>query len=167
MFEKFGEFDSYEEINRAAAAQLAEGDAEAIRTIALENGIDEEDAEDYIDGMVPELATPMMAASGKLKVEAEELKLEGIFEDWKILILQMCSESPEFCLAVRRKGKRMEECLGKILESAFNSKKQVSERICVAAGLRKNGRKDPVYMGIPNRAEARKIIQDYYLGGRS
>ena len=28
MFEKFGEFDSYEEINRAAVAQLAEGDIE-------------------------------------------------------------------------------------------------------------------------------------------
>lgn len=26
MFEKFGEFDSYEEINRAAKAQLEEGD---------------------------------------------------------------------------------------------------------------------------------------------
>ena len=33
MFEKFGEFDSYEEINRAAAAQLAEGDTEAIYAI--------------------------------------------------------------------------------------------------------------------------------------
>lgn len=26
MFDKFGEFDSYEEINRAAKAQLEEGD---------------------------------------------------------------------------------------------------------------------------------------------
>ena len=34
MFEKFGEFDSYEEINRAAKAQLEEGDLEAIKTIA-------------------------------------------------------------------------------------------------------------------------------------
>lgn len=30
MFEKFGEFDSYEEINRAAKAQLEEGDLEAM-----------------------------------------------------------------------------------------------------------------------------------------
>ena len=43
MFDKFGEFDSYEEINRAAKAQLEEGDLEAIRTIAEENGLDPED----------------------------------------------------------------------------------------------------------------------------
>ena len=30
MFDKFGEFDSAEEINRAAAAQKAEGDDEAV-----------------------------------------------------------------------------------------------------------------------------------------
>ena len=44
MFDKFGEFDSYEEINRAAKAQLEEGDLEAIKTIAEENGLDPEDA---------------------------------------------------------------------------------------------------------------------------
>ena len=49
MFEKFGEFDSAEELNRAAAAQFKEGDTEAILTIAKENGIDEEDARDYIE----------------------------------------------------------------------------------------------------------------------
>ena len=40
MFEKFGEFDSSEEINRAAAAQLKEGDIEAVYAIAEENGLD-------------------------------------------------------------------------------------------------------------------------------
>lgn len=49
LFEKFGEFDSAEELNRAAAAQLAEGDIDAIYGIAEENGIDREDAEDYIE----------------------------------------------------------------------------------------------------------------------
>ena len=46
MFDKFGEFDSAEEINRAAAAQLKEGDLDAVKTIAEENGLDPEDAED-------------------------------------------------------------------------------------------------------------------------
>ena len=62
MFEKFGEFDSYEEINRAAAAQLKEGDKEAIYMIAKENGIDREDAEDYINGDLDQFATPLTAA---------------------------------------------------------------------------------------------------------
>lgn len=92
MFEKFGEFDSCEELNRAAAAQLAEGDTDAIYTIAEENGIDREDAEDYIDGLVPELVTPLMAAYGKLAVEKKELKLEGIMEDWMEYIRIQCRD---------------------------------------------------------------------------
>ena len=80
LFEKFGEFDSAEELNRAAAAQLAEGDIDAIYGIAEENGIDREDAEDYIDGAAPELCTPIMAALGKLKVEAAELEPQEIME---------------------------------------------------------------------------------------
>ena len=47
MFDKFGEFDSAEEINRAAKAQLKEGDKEAIEGIAMENGLDQEDVEDF------------------------------------------------------------------------------------------------------------------------
>ena len=34
MFKKFGEFDSWEELNKAAAAQLAEGDTQAVHAIA-------------------------------------------------------------------------------------------------------------------------------------
>ena len=44
MFDKFGEFDSVEELNRAAAAQKAEGDEQALVLLAQENGIDKEDA---------------------------------------------------------------------------------------------------------------------------
>ena len=46
MFEKFGEFDSCEEINRAAKAQLEEGDLEALTTIPVQKGLDPQDAED-------------------------------------------------------------------------------------------------------------------------
>lgn len=165
MFEKFGEFDSAEEINRAAAAQLKEGDEEAIFAIAKENGIDKEDAEDFIDGMMDELTNPLVAAYGKLAVEKEDLKLEGVFLDWVDVITQMCTEDQKLCKAVRARGKRLEECMGAILRTSFERKVQVSERICKAAGLRKSGRTDPVYMGIPNRSEARDIIRKYYLGG--
>lgn len=64
MFDKFGEFDSYEEINRAAKAQLEEGDLEAIKTIAEENGLDPEDAEDFCTGAIEELTTPRLGPMG-------------------------------------------------------------------------------------------------------
>ena len=73
MFDKFGEFDSADEMNRAAAAQRKEGDNEAILAIAEENGIDKEDAMDFIDGCVAAFVTPLMAAYGKLDIEAKEL----------------------------------------------------------------------------------------------
>ena len=66
MFDKFGEFNSAEEINEVAAAQLQEGDTDAVMTIARENGIDEGDAQDYIDGIVDKLCSTLMAAFGKI-----------------------------------------------------------------------------------------------------
>lgn len=105
MFEKFGEFDSYEEINRAAKAQLEEEDLEAIKTIAEENGLDLEDVEDFCTGAIEELTTPSLAAMGKLELEAKDLSLTGALRDWTNFIEQLCLEDEEMALAVRRKGK--------------------------------------------------------------
>ena len=79
LYEKFGEFDSSEEINEAAAGQLAEGTEEGrqnIKEIALENGLDLMDAEDYILGDVDELCNPFMAAIGKIELEIKYLGLK-------------------------------------------------------------------------------------------
>ena len=38
MFEKYGEFDSVEEINEAAKAQLEEGDLDAVMEVEDTNG---------------------------------------------------------------------------------------------------------------------------------
>ena len=45
MFEKFGEFDSYGEINELAENLLNEGDTESLKVMAKENGIQSELAE--------------------------------------------------------------------------------------------------------------------------
>ena len=107
MFEKFGEFDSAEELNRAAEAQLKQGDEEAVRKIAEENGLDPEDAQDYIDGFLPELCNVKLAALGKLKVETNELQPAEIMADWCDYIRQRAVESTEVAAAVRRKGKNL------------------------------------------------------------
>lgn len=39
MFDKFGEFDSFSEINELAENLLNEGDIESIKVVAKENGI--------------------------------------------------------------------------------------------------------------------------------
>ena len=68
MFDRFGEFGSCEELNEAAAGQKAEGDLEALKVLAIENGLDPADAEDYMDGVIPELAMPVDAAMGRIEV---------------------------------------------------------------------------------------------------
>lgn len=119
MFEKFGEFDSAEELNRAALAQRNEGDAEAVRALAEENGLDPEDAEDFLDGAEDFLVLPFNAAVGKLTVESKELKLEGVLEDWVNDLIDLCSEDNELSLAVRKKGKELAEYIARIIDEGY------------------------------------------------
>ena len=159
MFEKFGEFDSAEEMNRAAAAQLAEGDTEAIFVIAAENGIDRAEAEDYIDGVTEEFVTPRLAALGKLDVEARELKPYEIMEDWLTYIKQRCMEDIEMAKAVRRSGKSLKYCIADLLKWSMKNQKEVDKDSLKACGISQK-----VTLGIPGMGRAKKIITEYYLG---
>ena len=67
LFERFGEFDSVEELNMTAEGLKEEGDLESLKVLAVENGLSEYDAEDYAAGDVEELASKQMAAVGKEK----------------------------------------------------------------------------------------------------
>ena len=167
MFDKFGEFDSAAELNAAAERLLKEADTNAIRVLVEENGIDQEDAEDYITGAVTELATPLMAAMGKLKVEAEDLKLDGILKDWKEQVIDLCTEDKEICIAVRKKGKCLQDCMAALIKFSFENKVQISDKIVDVTKVMHNGKlepmRKPLYLGIPNRAEAKQIIRDYYM----
>lgn len=160
MFDKFGEFDSWEEINEAAEAQLEEGDHEAIFAIAEENGIDKEDAQDFIDGFMVRLANPIVAANGKLNVEAAELKPEEIMDDWLTYIRIRCLEDEQMALAVRRKGKSLKGCIAELMKWSFKNAKDVDKDIAKAAGVTAR-----VKLGIPGMGRAKKIITEYYLGG--
>ena len=168
MFDKFGEFDSVEELNKAAAEKLAAGNEEELVVLAMENGIDKEDAEDYFDGCFEELANIRTSALGKLKVEAQDLQLKGVTEDWKDLIVEECMKSEELCVAVRRKGRRLAECMAGLIKFSFENKVQVSDKIVSITKVTHNGKtvpmQKPLYLGFPNKAEVKKIVREYYLG---
>ena len=158
MFEKFGEFDSYEEINRAAAAQLQEVDSEAIYMIAKENGIDREDAEDFINRALDDLATPLTAAYGKLQVEAEELEPYEIMADWLEYIRMRCAENSEMALAVRKKGKSLKGCIADLLTWSLKNARPVDPDILKACKINYK-----VTLGIPGMGRAKQIITEYYM----
>lgn len=165
MFEKFGEFDSTEELNRAAAAQRQQGDEEALYLLAQENGIDREDAEDYYDGAVDVLATPAMAAIGKLAVEAAELKLGGILLDWVDELRVMCLESEQFARAVRRKGKGLDGYIAATAEAGYENRTVVDRRIVdKTKQIKKITGNHEFAIGTPDKKTRRQLADSYYLG---
>lgn len=165
MFDKFGEFDSVEEMNRAAAAQRAEGDEEALVALAVENGIDKEDAEDYMDGCMEELATPLMAAEGKLKMEAEELKLQGILMDWVDELRMLCAEREDFARAVRKRGKDLAGYIARTAENGYENRAVVDKRIVEkAVKIKRIVGNHEFAIGIPDKKTRRELAEAYYLG---
>jgi hypothetical protein len=160
MFDKFGEFDSAEEINETAAGLLEEGDLEGLREMAKENGFDEDDVQDYIDGIYPELANTYTAAWNKLEVEMKELKVCEIMEDWVEYIRIKMEEEEEMQRAIRKKGKSLQGCIAALLKWSWEHQNPVNKEVLKEAGV-----KDPrVTLGIPGMGTAKKVITKYYLG---
>lgn len=149
MFEKFGEFDTYEEINQAAEGLYNEGDRESIKILAEENGIPEEIAQMYIDGELAILCDAQMAAAGKLEVEERQKEVEAY--DCKIPATPVAEyltgqcEKEEFARAVRRKDKSLLGCLKYIEQEA-----------------RKKVTREHPWL---HDAAVYRMAKDYYLGG--
>jgi hypothetical protein len=164
MYDKFGEFNSAEELNRAAAAQRDEGDEEALVLLAEENGIDKEDAEDYMDGVIDELVTPLSAALGKLRVEERHLSLGGILKDWVDEIREFCMNNSELCIAVKKKDKPLAGYIAKLAEDGFKNKTDIHKDIIDRAPeIKKFLNGHPFSIGVPNKATRLALMQQYYL----
>lgn len=111
MYEIFGNFDSYEEINACAAGLKAEGDTENLKKLAKENGIQEDFIELYMDDMTEELTDWMNAALGKLEVEAAAHKDKYVpVQPVADYLKSLCMEE-DFARLVRRRTKNMEDCM--------------------------------------------------------
>ena len=156
MFDKFGKMN-YDELIRTAKAEKEEGDEEALIALAQENGLDQEDAEDYMDDLTEVLCTPREAAVARVEMEAKDLEVSGIWEEWKGFVLEMCMQEEDLACAVCRKNRSLLGLFGKLLKLGFDSKQRVDKRICKEAGLN-----DSVYTGIPTRQQVAETISNYY-----
>lgn len=156
MFDKFGKMN-YDELIRTAKAEKEEGDEEALIALAQENGLDQEDAEDYMDDLTEVLCTPREAAVARIEMEAKDLEVSGIWEEWKGCVLEMCMQEEDLACAVCRKNRSLLGLFGKLLKLGFDSKQRVDKRICKEAGLNDN-----VYTGIPTRQQVAETISNYY-----
>ena len=156
MFDKFGKMN-YDELIRTAKAEKEEGDEEALIALAQENGLDQEDAEDYMDDLTEVLCTPREAAVARIEMEAKDLEVSGIWEEWKGCVLEMCMQEEDLACAVCRKNRSLLGLFGKLLKLGFDSKQRVDKRICKEAGLNDN-----VYTCIPTRQQVAETISNYY-----
>lgn len=162
LYGKFGEFDSADTLNELAGNLLKEGDKDSIKALAKENGIPEEFAKMFISGDIPVLCDVQTAAVGKIDVEAKELKPQDIMVDWVEYIKAVCLEDDRMAKAVRKKGKTLKGCIGKILEWAFKNQQPVDKDIIKAAGVKAK----KVTLGMPGQAKARELIRSYYGGAK-
>ena len=136
MYEVFGEFNSSEEINKAAAGLKAEGDLDNIKVLAKENGIDEEFAEAYINGEIGVLTNTPLAAVGKIELEIEEIDdpfFADMKEDMISYLLTSCSNNEDLAKAIRKKGKSLngcfEYCKEKITEKLKSTNGGLRDRV--------------------------------------
>lgn len=161
MFDKFGEMDTFGEINELAENLFNEGDTASIKTMAKENGIDKEYVEMYLSGDIPVLCDAMTAALGKIDVEVEDLKPKEIMKDWVEYLRGQCMENELLAFNVRKKGKSLKGCIAALLMWSFKNQQTIDKDIIKAAGVSAG----KVTLGIPGMARAKQIITDYYMGG--
>lgn len=100
----------------------------------------------------------------------------GVMEDWLNYIQAQCMEDEQMSIAVRKKGRNLVDCLGKILLWSLTNQKKVDKSVLASAeklikkqnvNLRQYGM-EPRYLqytsiGIPNMSTARQLIREYYL----
>ena len=161
MFDKFGEMDSYQEINELAENLFNEGDKDSIRVMANENGIPKDYVEMYLQGDMPVLCDATTAALGKIEVESAELKIKEIMEDWVEYLRGQCMEHEFIAVRVRKKGKTLKGCIAELLKWSFKNQIAIDNEIKKAAGVTAG----KVTLGIPGMSRAKQIIREYYMGG--
>lgn len=161
MFDKFGEMNSYTEINELAANLLQEGDLDSLKELAKENGIPDDYVEMYLEEVIPSLCDSTSAAIGKIDVECMKLKPKELMLDWVEYIKGLCMENEMIAHQVRKKGKTLQGCMAVLLKYSFKNQITVDKEIIKAAGVSAG----KVTFGVPGMAKAKELIRDYYMGG--
>ncbi|SFI19604.1 hypothetical protein SAMN04487830_12936 [Pseudobutyrivibrio sp. OR37] len=164
MFERFGNLDTADAINKVAEEIKATGDEEKLKALCEENGIDQEDAEDYMDGVLDELVTPLSAALGKLRAEEAYLKLGGILTDWVDELRNECINDEKMQQAVRSSSKELAGYIAALAENGYENRCVVSPAIVKQTKtINKLLNGHEFSIGVPDKATRLQLMKDYYL----
>jgi len=158
---KYGDFKSVTELNKKAAELKA--DIKALKELAKENGLDAEDAQDYADDYVDELATPISAAVGRLDVESNYLNLGGVLIDWVDEIKAECTINRDYCAAVMKKD--VAGYIAALADDGYKNRVVVAKEIVKKVPeIEKMLHGHEFSIGVPSKATRYKLMEQYYLG---
>ena len=168
MYEKFGEFDNAATLNQKAAELKEAGKEKELKELAKENGIDIEDAEDYYDGALNKLTNPIIAAIGKIKIEADEYKAQSVIRDWLSDLEAQVVENEQLAIAVKRKDKSIAGYIAEIVKYSYNHSITVDSRIVnLCPDVKKIMGSHPLTIGAADRKACKNLMHEYFLGGKS
>ena len=136
-----------------------------MRALAEENGLDPEDADCFLAGIADFITLPFGAAVGKLEVEAADLKLEGVLQDWVNDLADQCSEDDELTVGVRRKGKDMAGYIALIIDYGYGNRITVDHRITDRTQrVKQIMRSHQLTIGAEDARTRRRLALEYYCG---
>lgn len=164
MFEKYGYFETAEEINKKATELLSAGNKAGVMELAKENGVENEIADIFCSGEIDYICDNETASIGKIDIEVIELQPQEIFKDWVEYIKASIYKDKNMAIAVRKKDKSIKECISKLLLWSFKNSYEVDKEIIKVAKKENKNIPDNIKLGIPGMGTAKKLIKEYYLG---
>lgn len=106
-------------------------------------------------------------AIDKLENEKKEYKIAGILSDWVDEIVNEFESAPELIDAVLDNTKTAAGYVAVTAEYGFDHKTSVDKRIVdMCPHIKKILGGHEFSIGIPSRPQRRKLIKEYYLGGK-
>lgn len=158
MYENYGYFENYEDINARARELLTEGNIDGIKDLARENGIEDDIVEVFATSEIDFICDAVTAAIGKVDIESSELQPQEIFKDWIEYIKALVLKDNNMALAVRKENKTIKGCISKIVIWSLKNSYPVDAAILKAANA-----PAATKLGIPGMGTAKKLIREYYM----
>ena len=123
------------------------------------------DVDSYLNAIEGKLATPFMAAFGKISVESEALIAKSpesseILNGLKNLVTQALIENSKLRIPVHNPDKHLIECYGQIIKEAARDSYRLPDVLVEAADLPA----PIIYIGDLPEKKIYKIIANYYGG---
>ncbi len=121
-FDKFGEFNTYDDFINEARNLFDKGDTQGVRDLAKENGLDPDDAEAYITGEETVLTDPVSYAIARIDVETKTTTIDKYAAQYMATIAKQVLAKGDHPLKAQYEGKHFKNIMDTMSEKAKKNK---------------------------------------------